>query len=61
MGAPPQGSLVLANVELRYIWNQGAVMTPEQELMGGLKIAGTAGLFIGLVLTALALTGQMPV
>jgi tetrahydromethanopterin S-methyltransferase subunit F len=35
-------------------------MTPEQELMGGLKIAGTAGLFICLVLTALALTGQVP-
>jgi|GEM_PF-2145265 tetrahydromethanopterin S-methyltransferase subunit F len=35
-------------------------MTPEQELLGGLKIAGTAGLFICLVLTVLALTGQVP-
>ncbi|EAZ98989.1 hypothetical protein [Marinobacter sp. ELB17] len=51
---------MLANAELGYIWNQGSAMTPEQELMGGLKIAGTAGLFICLVLAALALTGQVP-
>jgi tetrahydromethanopterin S-methyltransferase subunit F len=35
-------------------------MTPEQELMGGLKIAGTVGLFICLVLATLVLTGQVP-
>jgi hypothetical protein len=35
-------------------------MTPEQELMGGLKIAGIASLFICLLLATLALTGQVP-
>lgn len=35
-------------------------MTPEQELIGGLKIAGIAGVFIGFVLAALVLTGQVP-
>lgn len=34
-------------------------MTPERELLGGLKIAGSAGLFICLVLAALAFTGQV--
>jgi hypothetical protein len=48
------------NVELQYIWNRGNAMTPEQELIGGLKIAGTASLFICMVLAAMALSGQIP-
>jgi tetrahydromethanopterin S-methyltransferase subunit F len=35
-------------------------MTPENELLGGLKIAASAGLFIGFVLTALIVSGQVP-
>jgi len=35
-------------------------MTPEHELQGGLKIAASAGLFIGFVLTALIVCGQVP-